>query len=189
MWLIWGCSGPFHSPNITWTYLHFQGIMHGDVKRQNDLVIAQGAKITDFDYALKVVADGESVIQDAGVQDTWREVEFSVDVWTLRCVVLEMITEEPLWHYLHDNDPIKVLYRIGFLDEVPEIPSHVSDEGKDFLAKCFKRDPSERGLVEELLRHGFIHTFNEHIDYELELGSFEHLYTSMDMLEIEHDYT
>ncbi|XLR08524.1 hypothetical protein HN51_063527 [Arachis hypogaea] len=163
--------------------------MHGDVKRQNDLVIAQGAKITDFDYALKVVADGESVIQDAGVQDTWREVEFSVDVWTLRCVVLEMITEEPLWHYLHDNDPIKVLYRIGFLDEVPEIPSHVSDEGKDFLAKCFKRDPSERGLVEELLRHGFIHTFNEHIDYELELGSFEHLYTSMDMLEIEHDYT
>ncbi|QHO21128.1 uncharacterized protein DS421_11g343980 [Arachis hypogaea] len=36
--------------------------MHGNVKGQNDLVIAQGAKIADFGCALRVVADGEGVI-------------------------------------------------------------------------------------------------------------------------------
>ncbi|XLR08523.1 hypothetical protein HN51_063526 [Arachis hypogaea] len=87
--------------------------MHGNVKGQNDLVIAQGAKIADFGCALRVVAD--------------------------------------------------------------EIPSHVSEEEKDFLEKYYKRDPSKKGLVEELLVHEFVHAFNEHIDYELKLSSFEPL--------------
>ncbi|QHO51050.1 uncharacterized protein DS421_1g27550 [Arachis hypogaea] len=113
------------------------GIMHGNVKGQNDLVIAQGAKIADFGCALR----------------WWLMVK----------------------HYLHDNDLVTVLYRIRFWDEVPKIPNHVSEEEKDFLTKYYKRDPSERGLVEELLVHGFVHAFNEHTDYKLELGSFEPL--------------
>ncbi|XP_052107712.1 uncharacterized protein LOC127740608 [Arachis duranensis] len=108
------------------------GIMHGNVKGQNDLVIAQGAKIADFGCALR----------------WWLMVK----------------------HYLHDNDLVTVLYRIRFWDEVPKIPNHVSEEEKDFLTKYYKRDPSERGLVEELLVHGFVHAFNEHTDYKLELG-------------------
>ncbi|RYR31196.1 hypothetical protein Ahy_B01g055989 [Arachis hypogaea] len=68
-------------------------LKHGDVKEQNDLVTTQRVKIADFDCTLRVVADGEG---------------------TLGCAVLEIITGEPLWHYLHDNDPVTILYRIGF---------------------------------------------------------------------------
>ncbi|RYR76165.1 hypothetical protein Ahy_A01g000772 [Arachis hypogaea] len=132
--------------------------MHGNVKGQNDLVIAQGAKIADFGCALRWWL----MVKDTGVQGTRSEV----GIFYL-CV--------DTWHYLHDNDLVTVLYRIRFWDEVPKIPNHVSEEEKDFLTKYYKRDPSERGLVEELLVHGFVHAFNEHTDYKLELGSFEPL--------------
>ncbi|XP_057719621.1 mitogen-activated protein kinase kinase kinase 17-like [Arachis stenosperma] len=114
------------------------------------------------------------------------EQGFPADVWALGGTVLEMITGKPPWHYLYDDDPVMVLYRIGFWDEVPEIPSHISEEGKDFLTKCFKRDPHERQLVEQLLEHEFVNTFNEHIDYEFELHN-SNLHTPMSVLEMEQD--
>ncbi|RWR89034.1 Protein kinase domain-containing protein [Cinnamomum micranthum f. kanehirae] len=45
---------------------------------------------------------------------------------------------------------------IGFGDELPEIPTELSDEGKDFLSKCFVRDPSKRWTAEMLLQHPFV---------------------------------
>ncbi|KAH1208642.1 Mitogen-activated protein kinase kinase kinase 18 [Glycine max] len=62
-----------------------------------------------------------------------------------------MITWKPPWH--GSVDPAAVVYRIGFFGEEPEIPSYVSEQGRDFLGKCLKRDPSERWSVEELLGH------------------------------------
>lgn len=65
-----------------------------------------------------------------------------------------MITGKPPWH--GSVDPAAVVYRIGFFGEEPEIPSYVSEQGRDFLGKCLKRDPSERWSVEELLGHGLL---------------------------------
>ncbi|KAJ8645106.1 hypothetical protein MRB53_006854 [Persea americana] len=49
-----------------------------------------------------------------------------------------------------------VLHKIGADDGVPQIPSSLSFEGKDFLGRCFERDPSKRRTAEMLLKHPFV---------------------------------
>ncbi|XWS15554.1 hypothetical protein CRYUN_Cryun34aG0010200 [Craigia yunnanensis] len=54
------------------------------------------------------------------------------------------------------GDPISALYRIRFSCDVPEIPSNISKQAKDFLSKCLRRDPVERWSATELLAHDFV---------------------------------
>jgi serine/threonine protein kinase len=42
------------------------------------------------------------------------------------------------------------------LHKTPQIPDSLSSEGKDFLHKCFKRNPAERPTAAILLEHPFI---------------------------------
>ncbi|XP_057432904.1 mitogen-activated protein kinase kinase kinase 18-like [Lotus japonicus] len=144
-------------------YLHSNGIVHCDVKGQNVLVTESGAKIADLGCSKRV---GESVITGtpafmAPEVARGEQQGFPADVWALGCTVLEMITGKPPWRGV--SDPAAAMYRIGFSGEVPEIPSSVSEQGKDFLSKCLKRDPDERWSVEELLGHGFVGEKNKEL--------------------------
>ena len=175
-------------------YLHSKAIVHCDVKGQNVLVTKQGAKIADFGCARRVAdSDDGGVIAGtpafmAPEVARGEEQGFPADVWALGCTVLEMITGEAPWHDV-SHDPVTVLYRIGFSGEVPEIPSYVPEEGKDFLGKCLKRDPRERWSVGDLLGHGFVSVLEE---FEflgtptsvLDQGSWETLETEQDQTEI-----
>lgn len=42
------------------------------------------------------------------------------------------------------------------LHKTPPIPDSLSSEGKDFLQKCFRRNPAERPTAAILLEHAFI---------------------------------
>ncbi|GLJ08692.1 hypothetical protein SUGI_0093800 [Cryptomeria japonica] len=65
-----------------------------------------------------------------------------------------MSTGKPPWgSNLH---PFTAMYRIGFSAELPEMPQHLSAEGKDFLEKCLRRDPRQRWSCEQLLAHPFV---------------------------------
>ncbi|RZB89983.1 mitogen-activated protein kinase kinase kinase 18-like [Glycine soja] len=139
-------------------YLHSNGIVHCDVKGQNVLVTEQGVKIADFGCARRV-EESSSVIAGtprfmAPEVARGEQQGFPADVWALGCTVLEMITGTPPWQ--GGGDPAAVVYRIGFSGESPEIPGYVSEQGRDFLGKCLKREPGERWSVEELLGHGFV---------------------------------
>ena len=139
-------------------YLQSNGIVHCDVKGQNVLVTDQGAKIADLGCARRVgsggVIAGTPVFMAPEVA-RGEQQGFPADVWALGCTVLEMITGKPPWHGVA-NDPVSMLYRVGFSGEAPEVPGFVSEQGKDFLGKCLRRDPSERWTVGELLGHGFV---------------------------------
>ncbi|VVA17222.1 PREDICTED: mitogen-activated kinase [Prunus dulcis] len=52
--------------------------------------------------------------------------------------------------------PISAMYLIEFSGEVPEIPSSLSKQGRDFVTKCLMRDPMEMWSAGELLKHGFL---------------------------------
>ncbi|XP_020221103.1 mitogen-activated protein kinase kinase kinase 18 [Cajanus cajan] len=138
-------------------YLHENGIVHCDLKGQNVLVTEKGVKIADLGCARRV---GEEFVIAGTPAFMAPEVArgeqqgFPADVWALGCTVLEMITGKAPWH--GGGDPAAVVYRIGFSGEVPEIPSFMSEQGRDFLGKCLKREASERWSVEELLGHGFV---------------------------------
>ncbi|CAL9115702.1 unnamed protein product [Musa textilis] len=76
------------------------------------------------------------------------------DVWALGCTVIEMATGRPPWPDV--VDPVAALHRVGFTCDVPNRPTWLSDEAKDFLDKCLRRDAIERWTAERLLEHPFV---------------------------------
>lgn len=47
------------------------------------------------------------------------------------------------------------------LNRSPPIPETLSSEGKDFLRRCFRRNPAERPTALMLLEHPFIQNLND----------------------------
>lgn len=48
------------------------------------------------------------------------------------------------------------MFKIGNSKELPAIPDHLSDEGKDFIRQCLQRNPSYRPTAAQLLEHPFV---------------------------------
>lgn len=48
------------------------------------------------------------------------------------------------------------MFKIGNSKDLPPIPDHLSDEGKDFIRQCLQREPSRRPTAAELLQHSFV---------------------------------
>ncbi|XVF20880.1 hypothetical protein REPUB_Repub12eG0041400 [Reevesia pubescens] len=61
-----------------------------------------------------------------------------------------MITGKLPWEYKNTRD---LAINIGFLRFPPKIPETMSSTGKDFLMKCFERDPCKRWTADMLLSH------------------------------------
>ncbi|PIA46248.1 hypothetical protein AQUCO_01500040v1 [Aquilegia coerulea] len=157
-------------------YVHERDYVHCDIKLQNILVCSSDdIKIADFGLAKKVgEKKGSSLFgtplymsPEAILQN---EQETPSDIWALGCVVLEMITGKPAWRCGVDADVSALLFRIGFSDELPEIPEDISEEGKDFIKRCLVRDPTKRWTAEMLVNHPFV------TDVTVSLPEVEKLY-------------
>ncbi|XP_017974527.1 PREDICTED: protein kinase byr2 [Theobroma cacao] len=79
-----------------------------------------------------------------------RKISASIDIWSLRCIILEMIIGKLPWGYQNLRD-LKIKFR--FSRDCPKIPDNMSNARKDLLMKCFARDPIERWIVDMLLCH------------------------------------
>lgn len=142
------------------------GFVHCDIKLGNILLCAEDVKIADFGLAKKAGEKAEEENDGFCLRGTplyvspesvaRREFEPPSDIWSLGCAVVEMITGKPAWRLSEDSNINALLFQIGFGNELPEIPTELSDEGKDFLSKCFVRDPSKRWTAEMLLQHPFV---------------------------------
>ncbi|KAK8986261.1 hypothetical protein V6N11_013755 [Hibiscus sabdariffa] len=96
----------------------------------------------------------------------------AVDIWALRCSIVEMFTKKPSWNFkpgtnrvpllikIENFKPgtnlVPLLIKIGVIDELPRIPQELSEKGKYFLGKCFVKDPKRRWIDEILLDHPFM---------------------------------
>ncbi|XP_073156203.1 mitogen-activated protein kinase kinase kinase 20-like [Henckelia pumila] len=142
-------------------YIHKFGYVHCDLKLQNILLCSNGGvKIADFGLSKKAGKGSSPGSEFRGTPMymspetvTGGEQGSPADVWALGCVVAEMVTGNPVWRC---SSLATVLMRIGAGEEVPEIPGRLSEEGKDFLRKCFVKDPSKRWTAEMLLNHPFV---------------------------------
>ncbi|KAK8706021.1 hypothetical protein V6N13_049603 [Hibiscus sabdariffa] len=154
-------------------YLHVSGVAHCDIKSQNILIGKEGAKIADLGCAKLMRQDGENGGFDTSVISgtpafmapevaRGEEQGFEADIWALGCTIIEMSTGNSPWPEL--NDPVSALYKIGISGDVPEIPRWLSEEGKDFLGKCLKRDLKERWTAKELLQHPFLEVMESTMD-------------------------
>ncbi|KAL3722128.1 hypothetical protein ACJRO7_034483 [Eucalyptus globulus] len=152
-------------------FVHSKGFVHCDVKLQNILVFPSGGeevKIADFGLAKRAGERLSKGGKQGGVE--WRgtpmymapesvkrnEYEPPADVWALGCAVVEMATGRLPWGSRVESNAYALMIRIGVGDEIPEIPEGLSEQGKDFLMKCFAKNPKKRWTARMLLKHPFL---------------------------------
>jgi hypothetical protein len=143
-------------------YLHFNKIMHRDVKGANILVTPKGVvKLIDFGCAKQFVQQVESVVVHS-VRGTpyWMAPEIIIghdygpksDIWSLGATVHEMATTHPPWGKLL---PEAAMFQIGIGRSFPMLPDEISSELKDLYQLCLAREPSQRPSADVLLEHSF----------------------------------
>ncbi|GAA0143726.1 hypothetical protein Leryth_011875 [Lithospermum erythrorhizon] len=148
---------------------HKKGIVHCDLKPDNVLVFPREEetyhllKIADFGNAKKV---WEKEMHEPGRASNHRgtlryaspeSVMYGIhgkptDIWSLGCVILEMLTGQRVWGA--NSTCVEIILKLMLMK--PEIPEFVSNIGTDFLDKCFEKNPEKRWTISMLMRHKFI---------------------------------
>ncbi|CAA7035845.1 unnamed protein product [Microthlaspi erraticum] len=148
-------------------HIHDNGFCHCDVKLENVLVFGDGdVKISDFGLAKRRSEIGEEIrveirgtpLYMAPESVNRGEFESPADIWALGCSVVEMSSGKTAWCLEEGGitNAMSLMVRIGSGEEVPRIPVELSEEGKDFVRKCFVKNPAERWTAQMLLDHPFL---------------------------------
>jgi serine/threonine protein kinase len=141
-------------------YLHKQGIIHRDIKAANLLITKEGViKLADFGASAKLKDETEKRYSIVGTP-YWMAPEviqmaghrMASDIWSLGCTVIELLTGHPPYWEL---DQMRAIFCV-VQEPMPPIPENIPPELKDFLCRCFVKDPTHRATVEELLAHPFV---------------------------------
>jgi len=161
--------------------LHEHGVVHRDIKGANIFLTEEmkTIKLGDFGCAVKIKAHTTMPGELQGFVGTQAYMAPEVftrnmneghgraaDVWSMACVVLEMVQGERPWADLQSN--YQIMFKVG-MGQSPGVPDHLSEEGKDFLGTCFVQNPQERATAQDLLSHNFIKIFEEDENQSLPL--------------------
>ena len=150
-------------------YLHMNNIVHRDIKAANILVDVDGTiKISDFGVSGDLDKFKENTVSKSqllmSLKGTvpWMAPEVicqrgygrKADVWSLGCLLLEMATGGTPWGDLKSF--FHAVSVISSPDLIPDLPEGASEEFKDFLLLCFKKNYDERPDVATLKKHTFV---------------------------------
>ncbi|KAL2522839.1 mitogen-activated protein kinase kinase kinase 5 [Forsythia ovata] len=146
-------------------YLHSTKTIHRDIKGANLLVDAYGVvKLADFGMAKHLTGQAANLslkgspywmapelLQFEMQTDASSHLALAVDIWSLGCTIIEMMNGKPPWS---EYEGPAALFKV--LKETPPIPETMSADGKDFLCRCFCRNPADRPTASMLLEHPFV---------------------------------
>ncbi|XP_029310433.1 cyclin-dependent kinase-like 5 [Cottoperca gobio] len=189
-------------------FCHQQNIIHRDIKPEN-ILISQGGvvKMCDFGFARTMTSSAEGGVYTDYVATRWyRAPELlvgdtkygkPVDVWAFGCLLLEMLTGQPLFPGDSDLDQIyhivrcfgnltthhqELFYRNPVFSGVrlPEYSGRVPLEQRfpiitptalDLAQSCLQMEPEKRAQCSELLEHPLFTQDSFHIRFLDELNA------------------
>ncbi|XP_047177546.1 mitogen-activated protein kinase kinase kinase 5-like isoform X2 [Vigna umbellata] len=151
-------------------YLHSNKTIHRDIKGANLLVNESGiVKLADFGLAKILTGNSydlslkgspywmaPEVVKGSIKNESNLDVVTGIDIWSLGCTIIEMLTGKPPWS---ETEGASAMFKA--LQESPPIPETLSSAGKDFLQKCFQRDPADRPSSSTLLKHAFVQNLHD----------------------------
>uniref|UniRef100_A0AAQ4R8A6 Mitogen-activated protein kinase kinase kinase 3 n=1 Tax=Gasterosteus aculeatus aculeatus TaxID=481459 RepID=A0AAQ4R8A6_GASAC len=144
------------------SYLHSNMIVHRDIKGANILRDSEGnVKLGDFGASkrLQTICMSGTGIRSVTGTPYWMSPEVisgegygrKADVWSLGCTVVEMLTEKPPWA---EFEAMAAIFKIATQPTNPALPSHTSEQARDFIS-CIFVEAKHRPSAEELLRRPF----------------------------------
>ncbi len=151
-------------------FSHQHGIIHRDVKPANIMVSTTNAvKVMDFGIARALADGGNSVTQTAAVIGTAQylspeqargdSVDARSDVYSLGCVLYEMLTGEP--PFIGDS-PVAVAYQHVREDPVPPSLRHegISGDLDAVVLKALAKNPENRYQTAAEMRADLVRVHN-----------------------------
>ncbi|PHH82301.1 hypothetical protein CDD82_6409 [Ophiocordyceps australis] len=158
-------------------YLHREGILHRDLKADNILLDLDGTcKISDFGISKKtdnIYGNDKTNSMQGSVFWMAPEVILSqkegysakVDIWSLGCVVLEMIAGRRPWS---KDEAVGAIYKIanGTPPPIPEdIQETIGPLAVAFMMECFQVNPFDRPTADVLLSQHPFCELDPHYDF------------------------
>jgi serine/threonine protein kinase len=152
-------------------YLHDNGVIHRDLKCANVLVTPEGVvKISDFGSSKLFEDRHVGLTQSLKGSPYWMAPEvvlrqghsLSADIWSLGCLVIEMVTGSPPWSN-YSKASKEVLNLIATPGNLPLIPD-CSPAMRKFIRLCLQREPSMRPTASALMKHPMIISENDFME-------------------------
>jgi len=169
-------------------YCHQHRVLHRDLKPQNLLINRDGVlKLADFGLARAFGIPVRSYTHE--VVTLWyrapdvlmgsRKYATSVDIWSIGCIMAEMITSHPLFPGQNDQDQLHKIFKgvgtptVEDWPSVGELPEFKADFyqyppqpwtqlvagidpiGMDLISKLLKQDPNQRISAKSALEHPY----------------------------------
>jgi eukaryotic-like serine/threonine-protein kinase len=151
-------------------FSHQNGIIHRDVKPANIMISATNAvKVMDFGIARAIADSGNSVTQTAAVIGTAQylspeqargdTVDARSDVYSLGCVLYEILTGEPPFT---GDSPVAVAYQHVREDPVPPSQRHegISADLDAVVLKALAKNPDNRYQTAAEMRADLVRVHN-----------------------------
>nr|XP_058952321.1 mitogen-activated protein kinase kinase kinase 2-like [Pocillopora verrucosa] len=145
------------------SFLHSKEIIHRDIKGTNVLLDKHGnVKLADFGLSkvIQKIGSKTNLLTECGTP-YWMAPEIfweegygrKVDIWSVGCTVVEMLTGRPP---LGDLEPAAAMFHIGSKPTVPKLPKETSKATKDLITAALTWSPKERPWSRDLLCKFFL---------------------------------
>ncbi|GEQ68067.1 hypothetical protein JCM33374_g1733 [Metschnikowia sp. JCM 33374] len=180
-------------------YVHSAGVIHRDLKPSN-ILINENCDLKICDFGLARIQDPQMTgyvstryYRAPEIMLTWQKYDTEVDLWSVGCVLAEMIEGKPLFpgrDHVHQfsiitellgSPPSDVIDTIcsentlRFVQSLPQrepIPfserfascTHVEPEAIDLLSKMLIFDPKKRISAAEALQHPYMEPYHDPTD-------------------------